>query len=119
MKLRLGFQHAGIFPNLNYYKWLGAYHGSDTTISFGTYELLDNVANTTSFEVEVSQSMQDHILAFVKDPYHGPQKTMGWNPLVASDPNGGDFIRFGADGKVAQHVDGVEIDGPNTYRNGN
>ncbi|KAI1144983.1 Alpha/Beta hydrolase protein [Nemania diffusa] len=105
------FQHAGRFPNLNYYEWLGAYHGSDTTISFGTYELLDNVANTTSFEVEVSRSMQDHILAFVKDPYHGPQKTMGWNTLVASDPNGGDLIRFGADGKVSQHVDGVEVDG--------
>ncbi|KIX01040.1 uncharacterized protein Z518_10106 [Rhinocladiella mackenziei CBS 650.93] len=105
------FQHAGTFPNLNYFKWLGAYHGSDTPIAFGTYGLLDDIANTTSFEVEVSQSMQDHILAFVKDPYHGPQKTMGWMPLVASDPHGGDLIRFGADGKVSQHVDGVEVDG--------
>jgi carboxylesterase type B len=105
------FQHAGTFPNLNYFKWLGAYHASDIPISFGTYRLLDHVANTTPFEVEVSRSMQDHILAFVKDPYHGPQKTMGWRPLVASDPNGGDLIRFGANGKVSQHVDGVEVDG--------
>jgi len=80
-------------------------------IIFGTYELLDGIANTTSFEVEVSQSMQDHILAFAKDPYHGPQETMGWEPLVASDPHGGDLIRFGADGIVSQHVDGVEVDG--------
>ncbi|KAI8635244.1 acetylcholinesterase [Xylariaceae sp. FL1651] len=58
------FQHAGIFPNLNYFKWLGAYYVSDTTISFAAYELLDHVAKTTSFEVEVSRSMQDHILAF-------------------------------------------------------
>ncbi|TVY49271.1 Cholinesterase [Lachnellula cervina] len=105
------FQHAGTFPNLNYYKWLGAYHASDLPIVFGTYGLLDGIANTTSFEVEVSQSMQDHVLAFVKDPFNGPQKTMGWNPLVASDPQGGDLIRFGADGKVSQHVDGVEVDG--------
>jgi acetylcholinesterase len=105
------FQYAGTFPNLNHFKWLGAYHGSDLSITFGTYELLDGIAKTTRFEVEVSRSMQDHILAFVKDPFHGPQKTMGWKPLVASDPHGGDLIRFGADGKVAQHVDGVEVDG--------
>ncbi|TVY27869.1 Acetylcholinesterase [Lachnellula hyalina] len=105
------FQHAGTFPNLNYFKWLGAYHASDLPMVFGTYGLLDGIANTTSFEVEVSQSMQDHILAFVKDPFNGPQKTMGWEPLVASDPHGGDLIRFGADGKVSQHVDGVDVDG--------
>ncbi|KAJ7815326.1 acetylcholinesterase [Mycena olivaceomarginata] len=105
------FQYAGTFPNLNHYKWLSAYHASDLPIIFGTYGLLDDIANTTTFEVEVSQSMQDHILAFAKDPYHGPQKTMGWEPLVASDPHGGDLIRFGANGKVSQHVDGIEIDG--------
>ncbi len=106
------FQHAGTFPNLNRYKWLGAYHASDLPMIFGTYHLLDGVANTTSFEVQVSRSMQDHVLAFAKDPYHGPQQTMGWNPMVAlSDPYGGDVIRFGADGKVSQHVNGVEIDG--------
>lgn len=105
------FQHAGIFPNLNPFKWLGAYHGSDIPISFGTYRLLDHIANSTSFEEAVSRSMQDHILAFVEDPYHGPQKTMGWMPLVVSDPHGGDLIRFGANGKVTQHVDGIEVDG--------
>jgi carboxylesterase type B len=105
------FEYAATFPNLNYYKWLGAYHASDLPIIFGTYELLDGIANTTRFEVEVSQSVQDHIFAFAKDPYHGPQKTMGWEPMVASDPNGGDLIRFGANGKISQHVDGIEVDG--------
>jgi hypothetical protein len=69
-------------------------------IIFGTYELLDSIANTTEFEVEVIQSIQDHVLAFARHPFNGPQK-MGWNLLVASDPHGGDFIRFGADGKVS------------------
>lgn len=105
------FQHAGVFPNLNKYKWLGAYHASDIPISFGTYHLLDHIANTTKFETDVSESMQDHILAFVKDPYHGPQETMGWKPMVASEPRGGGLVRFGADGKVVQHIDGVEVDG--------
>lgn len=104
-------QHAGTFPNLNVYSWLGAYHASDITITFGTYELMNYVANTTQFEIDVSQSLQDHILAFVTDPYNGPQTTLGWNPMNTSEPNGGDLIRFGADGIVAQHVDGIEVDG--------
>ncbi|KAI1850280.1 hypothetical protein JX266_004138 [Neoarthrinium moseri] len=105
------FQYAGTFPNLNYYKWLGAYHASDAPIAFGTYRLLDHIANTTTLEIEVSNSMQDHVLAFVKDPYHGPQTAMGWKPMVVSDPHGGDLIRFGANGKVSERVDGVEVDG--------
>ena len=104
-------QHAGTFPNLNVYPWLGAYHASDIPITFGTYQLLDHIANTTQFEIDVSLSLQDHILAFIKDPYNGPQEAMGWKPMDTSDPNGGDLIRFGADGIVSQHVDGVEVDG--------
>ena len=105
------FQHAGTFPNLNVYKWLGAYHASDIPISFGTYRLLDHVANSTKFEEDVSRSMQDHILAFVEDPWKGPQKMLGWRPMNASEMNGGDLVRFGAGGKVVQHIDGVEVDG--------
>lgn len=105
------FQYASTFPNLNQYKWLGAYHASDIPIFFGTYHLLDHVAETTKFEIDVSQSIQDHVLAFIEDPYHGPQKTMGWEPMAASDPKGGYLLRFGADGKVSQHIEGVEVDG--------
>jgi acetylcholinesterase len=104
-------EYAGRFPNLNYYDWLGAYHASDIPITFGTYGLLDHIANTTSFEAEVSQSFQDHILAFVKDPYHGPQETLGWQPMIANDPNGGYIMRIGANGTAAQQIDGVEVDG--------
>ena len=103
-------QYAGTYPNLNYYKWLGAYHASDLPIIFGTYHLLDGIANTTSFEVEVSRSLQDHVLAFAKDPFNGPQ-TLGWNPLVTTNAHGGALLRFGAGGQVVQHVDGDEING--------
>ncbi|CAH0052260.1 unnamed protein product [Clonostachys solani] len=106
------FQYAGVFPNLNVYDWLGAYHNSETTMIFGTYHLLDHIASSTSFQVEVSQSMQDHIMAFVKDPYNGPQDAFNWLPHDASDPNGGDVIRIGGSkGLAAQHIQGVEIDG--------
>lgn len=103
------FQYAGVFPNLNVYDWLGAYHNSETPMVFGTYGLLDHIADTTEFQVEVSQSMQDHIMAFAEDPYHGPQNTFGWQPQDVMI--GGDLIRFGAQGIAAQHIDGVEVDG--------
>ncbi|KAF3019844.1 hypothetical protein E8E14_013329 [Neopestalotiopsis sp. 37M] len=105
------FQYAGIFPNLNYYAWLGAYHASDIPISFGTYRLLDHVANTTELKIETSESMQDYFLAFVGDPYNGPQEVFDWLPMVPGDSDGGDLLRFGADGKAVQHIHGVEVDG--------
>ncbi|KAF7350911.1 Alpha/beta-hydrolase [Mycena sanguinolenta] len=105
------YQHAGTYPNLNPLTWLGAYHASDLPMNFGTYGLLTDLGQTTAFEVAVSVSMQDHILAFVKDPHNGPQ-AIGWEPLNANAPNGGTLLRFGADGKVVQTVNGVEVDGP-------
>ncbi|KAI9155732.1 Pyrethroid hydrolase Ces2e [Paramyrothecium foliicola] len=105
------FQYAATFPNLNVYDWLGAYHNSETPLIFGTYGLLDHIADTTEREVEMSHTMQDYILAFAKDPYNGPQ-TLGWEPTVASDPNGGTLLRFGgSSGELVEFVDAVEVDG--------
>ncbi|KAK4073560.1 hypothetical protein Purlil1_13022 [Purpureocillium lilacinum] len=53
-------------------------------------------------------SIQDHIVTFAEDPYSGPQKTFGWEPHVAADPNGGIVLRFSSKGKA---IDGHEIDG--------
>lgn len=103
-------QYAGTFPNLNRYKWLGAYHASDIPIAFGTYHCLDGVAPSTDLEAAVSKVLQDHILAFAEDPWHGPQK-MEWMPMNGSSPRGGDLLRIGAGGIVAQHIDGDEVDG--------
>ncbi|EXL65006.1 hypothetical protein FOPG_18750 [Fusarium oxysporum f. sp. conglutinans race 2 54008] len=105
------FQYAAEFPNLNVYDWLGAYHNSETPLIFGTYGLLDHIANTTDFQVKVSHSMQDHILAFFEDPYSGPQK-LGWEPMVTSDPDGGFLLRFGGSSeKVLERVTGIQVDG--------
>ncbi|WQF79068.1 Putative carboxylesterase, type B, alpha/Beta hydrolase [Colletotrichum destructivum] len=105
------FQYAGQFPNLNVYDWLGAYHNSETPLVFGTYGLLDHVAPTTEFQVEVSRAMQDHIMAFAEDPYQGPLKKFGWEPQIVSEAGGGSLLRFGAGGKAVQRIDGVEVDG--------
>ncbi|KAH7321324.1 acetylcholinesterase [Stachybotrys elegans] len=104
-------QYAAEFPNLNVWDWQGAYHNSETPLIFGTYELLDHIAPSTEYQRQVSESMQDHILAFVKDPYNGPQE-MGWQPMVVSEPNGGQILRFGgSSGKVFEFVDGIDVDG--------
>ena len=52
----------------------------------------------SSLEIATSESMQDHILAFMKNPYTGPP-SMGWLPATS-----GKMLRFGADGKAVQNV---------------
>lgn len=104
------FQYATEFPNLNVYDWLGAYHNSETPLIFGTYRLLVHVANTAELQFDQSNLMQDYIMAFVEDPFHGLQKAFSWDPHVVSDPNGGSVLRFGADDRAAHAVDGIEID---------
>ena len=54
--------------------------------------------------------MQEHILAFMKNPYHGPEE-LGWNALDARGARTGKVIRFGAGGKAVQYVDSLELDG--------
>lgn len=106
------FQYAAEFPNFNVYDWLGAYHNSETPLVFGTYDLLKHIANTTEYQVEISQSMQDHILAFARDPYQGPQKAFDWQPTNIKDTDLGTLIRFGGYNRdVVKRVDNAGIDG--------
>ncbi|KAF2713950.1 alpha/beta-hydrolase [Pleomassaria siparia CBS 279.74] len=102
------YQHAGVYPNMSPFEWVGAYHGSDIPMVFGTYGLVGGEA--TDLQAQVSVAMQDHVLAFAKDPLNGPQK-LGWKPMVTTDSNGGQLLRFGADGKAVQYINGLEVDG--------
>lgn len=104
------YQYAGLFPNLNPLSWTGAWHGEDIPLIFGTYDLVQGVGNVTPVEAQTSRAMQDHVLAFARDPYNGPKK-LGWQPLNTSAAQGGKLIRFGADGKAVQSASGLEIDG--------
>jgi carboxylesterase type B len=103
------YQYAGRWENETPYKWLGAYHSSDLVMNFGTYYY--NVTNATvgpsKAEVKTSQVMQDHILAFMKDPVKGPP-AIGWHPYHY----GGNVLRFGAQGVPIQNASGYAIDGP-------
>ncbi|KAF2274581.1 alpha/beta-hydrolase [Westerdykella ornata] len=104
------YQFAGRFPNLNPLEWTGAYHGIDIPMIFGTYDLVKGLGDVPELERETSRAIQDHVLAFAKDPYNGPQK-LNWQPLDTQAPQGGQLIRFGAGGKAVQYVDGVKVDG--------
>ncbi|KAJ5098121.1 carboxylesterase [Penicillium argentinense] len=103
------FQYAGSWPNQDAYAWMGAFHSSDLMMFFGTYfyNAVNTTARPTIQEVKTSQIMQDHLLAFMKDPKKGPA-SLGWVPYTY----GGKVIRFGANGIPAQNVSGYEIDGP-------
>ena len=80
-------------------------------MQIATYHLLDHIAPSTEFQAKVSDAFQDHILAFVKDPYQGPQ-TLGWEPMDTREPDGGFLLRIGGkSGNVTSQVDGIEVDG--------
>lgn len=104
------YQYAGIYPNLNPLAWTGAWHGEDIPLVFGTYNLVEGVGELPEVEVQTSLAMQEHILAFMRDPYRGPQE-LGWKAVDARSPRGGKLLRFGAGGKAVQYVNSVEVDG--------
>jgi carboxylesterase type B len=100
-------QFAGNFSNVSPLWWLGAYHTSDLQMLFGTYQDYFGLGGegNTPLEIATSNVMQDFVLAFMKDPDHGPA-SLGW-PKFA---NGG-MLRFGADGKAVQNVSINAVDG--------
>jgi len=113
------YQYAGNWTNQDPLPWMGAFHSSDLSMLFGSYYYTGsggpNPQVTVSdppgspLEIETSQTMQDYILAFMKDPYTGPP-SMGWLPMNTSAPDGGLMLRFGADGKAVQNVTGADVE---------
>lgn len=103
------YQNAGNFSNLSPLWWMGAYHDSDLPMILGTYSIARG--NGTEFEKEVSETIQDYLLAYISDPANGLKK-LGWISYDTAAADGGTMLRFGADGKAAQNVTGLEVDGP-------
>lgn len=87
------WQYAGNFSNVSPLPWQAAYHSSDLPMLFGSHP--DFRGNSTQEEYEVSEAMQDHYLAFVKDPINGPQ-SLGW-----SDTSSGQILRFAVGEEVS------------------
>ncbi|KAF2157661.1 alpha/beta-hydrolase [Myriangium duriaei CBS 260.36] len=97
------YQYDGNFTNVSPVPWLGAYHDSDLALIFGTHQ--DFRGPSTAYEYQVSHSMQDHMLAFMRDPLSATSMT-GW-PTVSS----GQMLRFGALGEsAAQNVQQASVD---------
>jgi acetylcholinesterase len=103
------YQYAGRFPNLNPLAWTGAWHGEDIPLVFGTYDLVKGVGEVPRLEVETSRAMQEHVLAFMKDPLRGPQR-LGWQAVDARSTQNGTLIRFGTGGKAVEYVNSLEVD---------
>ncbi|EPE09777.1 para-nitrobenzyl esterase [Ophiostoma piceae UAMH 11346] len=102
------YQYAGNFSSVTPYPWLGAYHGSDIPIMFGTMVVQPGV---TAFQQRVSESMQDHLAAFVADPENGLRNmNTGWLPDNGS-VHGGPMMRFAAGDKVHRVINSIEVDG--------
>ena len=97
------YQFAGNFSNVSPRPWMGPYHASDLPMIFGTHP--DFRVNSTQFEFEVSNTMEEYLFAFMKDPINGPV-SVGWKSYAD-----GGMLRFGADGKVVQNVGVNAVDG--------
>ncbi|PYH85809.1 alpha/beta-hydrolase [Aspergillus uvarum CBS 121591] len=86
------YEWAGNFTNISPVPWLGAFHWSDLLMIFGTYML--DVGEISELEVATSRTIQDHLLAFLKDPVT-VSTAVGWPAFNASAPSGGLILEFG------------------------
>jgi carboxylesterase type B len=96
--------YAGNFSNISPLPWLGAYHGSELPLLFGTHG--NYRGSSTEYEIAVSKAMQDAWRAFANNPEHGLAGQL-WPP---STPNR-DVVRwFGENGTVARNgVDDLKV----------
>lgn len=98
------WQYAGNFSNVSPLPWQGAYHSSDLPMLFGSHP--DFRGPSTDEEYQVSEMMQDHLLALTKDPVKGPAE-IGW-----TDTTSGQTLRFGVGGQVASSLATAELYSP-------
>lgn len=66
--------YTGNFTSVSPEPWMGAYHGSELPLLFVTYELN---GETSAFETELSETMQDAYVAFASDLGAGLD-SVGW-----------------------------------------
>ncbi|KAJ5278774.1 hypothetical protein N7478_004146 [Penicillium angulare] len=83
---------AGNFSNISPVPYLGAFHWSDLLMIFGTY--MTDAGEISELEIQTSETMQDYILAFLKDSSR-VSSSVGWPVFHASEPNGGLILEFG------------------------
>lgn len=86
------YEWAGNFSNISPVPYLGAFHWSDLLMIFGTY--MTDKGKISDLEVATSETMQDFILAFLKDS-STVSSTVGWPAFDATTQHGGLILEFG------------------------
>lgn len=81
-------RYFGVWPNLNPFSWLGAYHSSDIPMIFGTSDLR---GSDTPLETATSKYYQSAWATFARDPVNGLVK-YGW-PVF--EPQGQTLVKLG------------------------
>ena len=94
----------GAWPNLNPFKWLGAYHSADIPMIFGTSDLR---GGDTETERETSRYYQGAWVAFAKDPVGG-LVDYGWPEYEAE---GETLVKLGNGSVEAVFARGDAFDG--------
>ncbi|KAK4154121.1 Alpha/Beta hydrolase protein [Chaetomidium leptoderma] len=99
------YLYSGNFTNVSPKPWMGAWHGSEMPLVFGTHPLYRG--NSTELEYLTSYAMQDAWLAFVAT---GGRKMSieGWD--VWDEVDGGKVVEFG-NGVPARLVDTAGMEG--------
>ncbi|KAL1609936.1 hypothetical protein SLS60_001601 [Paraconiothyrium brasiliense] len=94
------YVYAGNFSNVSPRPWMGAYHGSEQPMQFGTH---GNYRGASSpYQIAVSEAMQDAYRAFINDPQSG-LKAQDWPAFTADS----DVVRwFASNGTVARNAVG-------------
>lgn len=99
------YQYVGNYSNITPYPWMGAYHGADLPMIFGTYNLS---GGTTKLQERVAEEMQDYVFAFLANPYDGLAR-VGWPPSCGSNDGDNEMVRLG-DGESIKNISSIEVD---------
>ncbi|KAH8163375.1 hypothetical protein CIB48_g4872 [Xylaria polymorpha] len=100
------YQYVGNYSNITPYSWMGAYHGADLPMIFGTYNIS---GGSTEFQKQVAERMQDYVFAFLADPYRGLAK-LGWAPSHDSKNSDGTMVRLGEDESTIKNISSIDVD---------
>ncbi|KAF2445006.1 carboxylesterase [Karstenula rhodostoma CBS 690.94] len=94
------YMYVGNFSNISPRPWMGAYHGSEQPMQFGTHGNYRGAS--TPYQIAVSEAMQDAYRAFINDPLSG-LKGEDW-PTFTEDSG---VVRwFASNGTVARNAVG-------------
>ncbi|KAI1803186.1 alpha/beta-hydrolase [Daldinia bambusicola] len=100
------YQYVGNYSNLTPFSWMGAYHGADLPMIFGSYNI---TGGATDFQRQVAETMQDYVLAFLTDPENG-LKSFGWLPNGYESRVDGLMVRFGAGNIIVRSINASDVD---------